>query len=470
LGSVNNGLVSLNPILQGFILNYDNVRNLEDIQLSQQALIDGSGISSGAIQVQAANLTLTDGSMALNQNQGFQSSGNINIKTSNLLKLNGTTPDGLIPSGLVSETLGIGSGGTIDISTKSLLIQDGASIAARAYGSGKEGFLNVNASDSIKLSGFSPKLIFLGISGIRASSLGTVNFGFGGGGDVNLLTKSLTVEGGARVGTATYTTATGGNLTINAPKFTQIIGAAASQIPSAISTTTFGLGHGGNLTLSTEILTAVDGGSISSLTLGSGVGGNVIVNVSDSINLTGILQTNFSPSVLETGAFSSGNAGNLTISTSRLVVQAGGRVDAATLASGKAGNITINAFDSIEVSGKVKDSVNPSLIDSSASILDEKLQELYNLPSKPNGNPGDITINTGRLSVTNGGLVSVQNQGLGTNAGTLRVNANSINLDNQGGITASTVNGIGGDIFLHLANQLSQKPECLTEVVESQPK
>jgi large exoprotein involved in heme utilization and adhesion len=67
-----------------------------------------------------------------------------------------------------------------------------------------------------------------------------------------------------------------------------------------------------------------------------------------------------------------------------------------------------------------------------------------------------VTINTGRLSVTDGAKVDVSNQGLGK-AGTLRVNANSIFLDSQGSITAATVSGEGGNIDLNVRDVLLQR-------------
>ena len=80
-------------------------------------------------------------------------------------------------------------------------------------------------------------------------------------------------------------------------------------------------------------------------------------------------------------------------------------------------------------------------------IIDKLFAQRLGLSQVPTGKSGDVTINTSRLNVTNGGLVSVRNDGSG-NGGTLKVNADSINLDNRGGITAATTTGFGGDISL----------------------
>lgn len=105
------------------------------------------------------------------------------------------------------------------------------------------------------------------------------------------------------------------------------------------------------------------------------------------------------------------------------------------------------------MSGKVSGSVNPSLIISSANIVDPTLQQLLRVPPVPSGASGDVTINTGRFTVTDGAQATVRNDGSG-DAGTLRVNADSISLNNQGGITAVTTGGKGGTIDLKVKDTL----------------
>jgi large exoprotein involved in heme utilization and adhesion len=214
-----------------------------------------------------------------------------------------------------------------------------------------------------------------------------------------------------------------------------------------ISSFTFGFANAGNIKLSTQNLILKDGGRTGSSTFGSGIGGNVLVNA-DSIDVVGVKAITFSPSVLDASTFASGNAGNLTINTSKLKVRNGGRVDTSTLASGNAGLLEVNASDSIEVSGVVPNSRNPSLIDSSANVLDPMLQQLFGLVDKPSGDAGSLTLNTRSLIIKNGAQVTVKNDGTG-DAGTLEINANSVRLENKAGITASTESGQGGNIKIN---------------------
>ncbi len=376
LGSVAEGQVSLNINAGGWTLGYEGVPAFKDIEMRSQALVDASG-SSGSIQVQGQNFSVSDGSLVLIQNQGFQPAGRIQVNARESVKLSGTDADGKIRSSLTNETVGAGRGGDIDISTKRLILEGGASVFARTFGAGTGGNINVNASESVQVNR---------VSAINPSVL------------------------------------------------------------SFIITATFGSGDSGNNTVSTGHLTATGGGTIVSTTYGTGQGGNLSVDATDSVEVIGVEPKLFLPSALFTTTVNAGDAGNLTVNTPRLTVRDGGRVDASTFASGSAGNVIINAPEFVEVKGTVPGSINPSLIGSSANIVDESLQQAFRVPAVPSGAAQNVTINTGQLRVTDGAQVTVRNQGSG-NAGNASVNARSILLDNRGSITAATQSGEGGNII-----------------------
>jgi large exoprotein involved in heme utilization and adhesion len=83
-------------------------------------------------------------------------------------------------------------------------------------------------------------------------------------------------------------------------------------------------------------------------------------------------------------------------------------------------------------------------------MADPTTQELFGSPATPSGASGKVTINAGRLSVTDGGLVSVKNEGT-RSGGSVQINANSINLY-RGSFAASSASGEGGNIFLQAQN------------------
>ncbi|MBD2520083.1 filamentous hemagglutinin N-terminal domain-containing protein [Nostoc sp. FACHB-973] len=440
LGSVDKGIVSINTDSAAWTFNYKDALSFKNIQLSQQSIADVSGSGSGFIQAQGADVELASGSIFLIQNQGNKLSGDIIVNASEELRIIGTSLNGVIPTSLVNETL-LGNGGRIEISTPNLIIEDGAAIVAKTYGAGRGGDIIVNASEFTKVTGGSASVLQL------PSNITTGTFGSGDGGNLTLSTKSLSIQDGGEILTSAFGTGKGGNLTVNTPLSTQVIGylSGNSQLSSTILTRTSGSGNAGNLFLSTGFLIAKDGGIIGSLTLGNGSGGEVTVNSNNSIELIGLVPNVFTPSSLVTATYSSGNSGKLTVNTKKLTVRDGGIINTSTRSTGKADSLIINASDSIDVIGRVPGAVNPSLINSSVVGSNKSFQELYLLPSVLRGDSGSITINTKKLNITDGALISVRNDGPG-NAGTLQINADQINITNNGGITATTAVGEGGDI------------------------
>ncbi|WP_181154565.1 two-partner secretion domain-containing protein [Nostoc sp. 'Peltigera membranacea cyanobiont' N6] len=379
LGSVSNGSVSINPTTSGWKLGYEDVPYFQDIHLSKRALVDTSGIGSGSIQIDGRRVTLTDGSVILNQNQGTLPAGTLNVNASESLEVSGSDPVARTAGGLRSETLGFGKAGDIAISSKQVIIQNGGQINNLTFGAATSGNINVNASDFIELVGVSP---------------------------------------------------------------------FDPAVFSSISTATFNSGDADNIAVSTRQFVARDGGNLSSSTFGTGRGGDVTVSTTDSVEIIGASPITFQPSLLSSISLNAGKAGSLTISTSKLIVRDGGRVDASTLASGEGGSVTINAFKSVEVSGKISGSGEPSSVISSANIVSPTLQKLYRLPPAPSGKSGNVTINTGQLSLTEGASVNVRNDGF-NDAGTLKINAASVSLNNKSAITATTSSGEGGNIFVN---------------------
>ena len=386
LGSVREGGVRINPVASGWALDYQsandrNPNQFGDIQLESQALADVSGVGSGSIRVRSHVLQLRDGSVLLNQNLGGQP-GNIEVNVSEEIKLKGTSPDGIVRSGIFSDALG-GSGADIMVSTGRLVAEAGGSIIVSTISPASGGNVTVNASESIDIVGFS-----------------TAN-------PVNV---------------------------------------------SAIGSITLGSGKAGNTEVSTESLTLERGGVLTSIVFGAGNGGSVAVRA-NAIEVFGINPILVNPSAITSSSFRSGQAGNLNIQTGSLIVRSGGSVSASAASTGNAGSVTVNATKFVEVNGTNPDSINPSRLEASAIIRDEALQQALGLPPVPEGNSGDVEINTPELRVLDGGLVNIRNDGSG-NSGTLSIDADFVLLDESGGFSASTASGQGGNIILNANNAL----------------
>ena len=395
VGSVRNGQVSISESLQGWELGYSDVQSFQDITFRSEALADASGVGPGFIQLQGRNISIDGGSIVLIQTQGLQNSLGLNVNASESLTVSGTVADGSLSSGLFTEAINEGGGGDIQVSAPQVVVQEGGSIFTGTFTEVAGGHISVNASESLQILGFSA---------------------------------------------------------VNPNRF------------SNISATTFGSGLSGGIDVLTRRLIATDGGNIASVTGGiggTGTGGDVLVNASESIELIGVTPGILTPSQITAGTGGAGDAGSVTINTQQLTLQDGGRVDASTVASGDAGSVTINASEFVEVRGTVPGSLNPSLVISSANILDPVLQVLLQLPSAPSGDAGDLTINTSRLTIADGGRVTVSNDGIG-DAGTLRVNTDEIFLSNQSRLSASTISGQGGNIMVQTDSLLARQNSAIS--------
>lgn len=277
-------------------------------------------------------------------------------------------------------------------------------------------------------------------SDVSLTNGATVNTSGEGGGSIQIWARKVLVNGGSQVAAFTQGAKPGGDLIVDASESVKVLGI----VPFGnLSTVTFGDGKAGNLTINTQKLIVGDGAQIFSSTLGNGSAGQVTVNASESIELAGVYTTDG----LQGGALVSftggtGNAGNLTFNTKRLILRDGGVLNTASVVSideneqrfvapGQGGNITVNASESIEL-------IRQGLI-------------LTNTVGP--GNAGNITISTGRLLVVDSSQIGAQSLGSG-DAGNIAIQARSVTLKNQAQIISQSASSEGGNIELQDVNLL----------------
>ncbi|MBD2771815.1 filamentous hemagglutinin N-terminal domain-containing protein [Iningainema tapete] len=189
---------------------------------------------------------------------------------------------------------------------------------------------------------------------------------------------------------------------------------------------------GGSIAINARNLDVVEG-SFLFAGIGQGLGspnavaGDITLNATEDIKF---VESNVFNNVRSLAV---GNGGNINISARFLSLTDGALLSASTFGKGNAGNINIDVKDAVTISG-VKDGI-PSTISSSV-ITGAK------------GNGGNIRIESGSLSITDGAGVSTSTDGEG-NAGNVKVGVrDSVFLSNA--IILSTVEagglGKGGDI------------------------
>ncbi|NEO34039.1 MAG: hypothetical protein F6K36_27250 [Symploca sp. SIO3C6] len=181
------------------------------------------------------------------------------------------------------------------------------------------------------------------------------------------------------------------------------------EFSQAASLRTSGPGAGA-LNIQGRSIILSQGSVILAFTLGSQPGENLTLRATDSLELSGsnafgvpsFLQSNLNPEA-------TGNAGKLTIETGRLILQDGALISSATGGKGKGGNINIHASESVELIGLDASGFGSTLV-TQATLTAE------------GGNAGDLSIETGRLILQDGALVSSSTSGKG-NGGNIDIRA-----------------------------------------------
>ena len=474
-----------------------NVTALESIELSGFSNITGpsqlftltrglNARAAGNLTIQTGQLIVRDRAQVSASTFGDGAGGDLNVIASDFVRLIGTST--APPSGLFAESSRAGAGGNLTVQTGQLIVQDGALISTSPRGSGSGGNLNVAASESVELSGAAS-------NAGSPSGLFTVNQGgIGDAGNLSIQTRQLTIRDGAQVQAGTSGEGQGGRLDVFASDFIEVSGTSPTGRPggllnealkvsstgdagdftittpqllvrgdsAVVSASTESAGDAGDLTINTERLIIQDGGQVSAGTLNDGKGGNLNVTASESIEVDGT--SDRLNSGLYTSAVGTGTAGDMLIRTEQITVRNGARVSAGTQGAGDAGNLTIETErlvieDGAQVGtgtfGNSEGTGGDLRVAASESIKVSGTTSSLTSQTEGTGDAGDLTIETGQLTIQNGAQVGTGTFGEGR-GGTLEVIAlESVELRGTGnngqpsGLFAATEDtGDAGDLTI----------------------
>jgi filamentous hemagglutinin family protein len=404
-------------------------------------------IVGGDIQIMGGNLSAPDGRINI---ASVDSAGEINIENMHLNAferlgdIDLTESSSLLTSGLQggdiyilsnrfvannsnlwSYTLGEGKGGNIAIDVGSLMLTNEGYIGSKSWGAGNGGTITINASDAITISGKSGISVSTYSSGDGGSILITApdldidnswvdgeTLGEGKGGNIAIDVGSLMLTNGADISSKSRGTGNGGAITITASDAITVSG------KSRIYVSTEGSGDGGGLSITASDLRLddswVDGG-----TDGEGRGGNIAIDVG-SLTLT-------NDADIFSDAWDVGNGGAITITASDAITVSGeeSEVSVFTYGSGDGGSILI---------------ATPDLGLDGSWIWGTTAGE---------GKGGNIAIDVGSLSLTNGVHIASNAFNVG-NAGEIAITASdAITVSGKSGISVSTYSsGDGGNILI----------------------
>jgi filamentous hemagglutinin family protein len=396
LGSLKSDFVNFLKTENGFAFEFDDVAdiNLKNIVLDNSSTLKVSGERNGFIKIHGSNLNILGKSLVSNN-----SSGQIFLEFANKIVLDDQ-------SKIVSEASNSSEGGAdIFIETTKLSINNAAQIASITDGQTNAG--------NIVIKGISISLqdAILTQEGVESSSIlsRTVEGSSGNAGNIIINTEELKADGGAKIQNDSFSSGNVGNINISASKLIEFSGSLSlgsngaisaldsGNSPSTISSVATSEGNSGRIQVSTSNLSFSDGASIFSANFGSGASALVDIN-SNKINFSGTTGSGEVPSgvFVSTGGLMDG--GSVFVNTQQISINNGATISARTFGNAKGGDININSKDS--------------------------------------------------LIVNNQGIITAESLSTG-DAGELKLSADSISLDNNSEISASTLSGEGGNINLN---------------------
>lgn len=386
-GVGDDALVTFDSSKPQWAFDYSAADSFGNVTLSNRAAIDVSGGTAGSIHIQGKEIAFSSGAAALSQvnDSGF-GGGQITIEASERINFTGANLAAnnrmltgvyvQVASASQSRATGVvtpaatGDGSSrLVVNTPELTLSDGSEIAMGMGGNGIDGLVSINAK-TISLSGVAnatPSGIYSSVLPPLTAAVRTV----GQGGSIDIRTENLSITNGARLIADSRGNGNAGSIDIEAKDVT-VDGfntEFGQSRPSIISSVSFfpaipgvfseGSGSGGLVDIETETLRVSGGGQISATTDSNNPAGNIKVEATRSVLLSGIANNPADGELLgRSGLFASsrkglGAGGDITVTTPSLSLLSGATINTSNFSSngdassqadiGPAGNIRVIA-------------------------------------------------------------------------------------------------------------------------------
>ncbi|MBD2522403.1 filamentous hemagglutinin N-terminal domain-containing protein [Nostoc sp. FACHB-133] len=320
-----------NPLRQEFLSRFGGISDMSD--LSSDVSGSNPNARGGTITLDTERLRLSNGgnistSVLAGQGQG----GNLVIHATDSINITGVGGERLdgsfTPSGLFADvqTGGIGSGGSIDVTTERLNLSNNGQISASTFNQGNAGNIGINAE----------QIDLRGSSGIITQVDDKAK---GNAGNISIQTQLLNLQEQSQISSATFGNGNAGNLTVKADNIS-LIGSNGELFTGITSSVYEGAnGKGGDIDITTNNLDIRDNGQIISGSLGMGDAGNIKINA-NVLKIIGKLSAIASST-------NAGNGGDINLNIADLLLLRGGAFISTTAgrsqAGGDGGNININS-------------------------------------------------------------------------------------------------------------------------------
>ncbi|MGD9900313.1 MAG: filamentous hemagglutinin N-terminal domain-containing protein [Calditrichaceae bacterium] len=439
--SNSNGIININ-VQESFVLDNGSTVYAHNY---------GTG-NSGDINFQVKNLNILNGSQISTSSYGEGKGGTITVHADTIYSEGFIADDfeqPLYPSGFFSVSESIGQGGSIDLYTSTLMIKCGSQFRVSSLGEGDGGIMKVNA-DTVMIDGFASNID--GFPTFQSGLYSGAN-GPGDAGDISIQAENISITNGGQISVNTNTSGEGGKLSIVTENLSIDGYSTANQLipffPSMIFSTASNTGGAGDIDINAQSVSLTNGGNISLVSKAEGNGGNLFIDagslIIDGYRMSSSQWNTVDASGLYSYSEMGGDAGNMTIHSNTIKMTNGAKINASSFGTGDGGNIEIDA-SSLSIDGFFRDQYDQAL--SSTQIVSE---------GHATGNAGSIIIDSNRLSLTNGGVISVA--GINeADSGTIDIDAGTVKIDGtiihdpmadlQTGLFSTTIDGDGGNITI----------------------
>jgi filamentous hemagglutinin family protein len=334
----------------------------------------------------------------------------------------------------VADTSGLNGGGNIQVQGRQVTLDGGSALQSFTFGNGNSGDVFVRATELFAINRDSSNTLQSGIYTDSNSS--------GKGGNIIVTTDKLLINENVVLSSASTGSGNAGNIDITAKNIDLIINNQNINnlfFPIFIGVLAYDTGNGGSLKITTDNLRMTGGSVLEASTVGIGNAGTIDITAK-SIFLDG--SNSRFPSAIFSESVGTGNGGNVRITADSILLKNGGQILVDTQDNGNAGNLSINS-KLIDISGQ--NGNNRSGLFANATF--------------GAGNGGNIQVNSDRLIVRDGGIISASNfntsltvpdpSNVGSGSvGNITINSPSILLD-QGSINVDSLSGSRGNINLN---------------------
>jgi filamentous hemagglutinin family protein len=366
------------------------------------------------------------------------------------------------------DTSGINSGGSIQVQGKQVTLDDGSVLLSSPLGDGNGGEIFVRATELLVARGVSidpateaalfPSGLFTDV-GLNAT---------GKGSNIAIAAKRIEVTGGAQISASTAGSGNAGDVRVNASEIFLSGRSDDLVFPSGFFSSVLATdvtGNGGKISVTADRLQVLEGAQILTNTFGIGNAGDIEITAKD-INLVG---TPIAPTGIGTAAevATTGNGAGLTITADSLSIFNGGQISVGTAGTGNAGNLFVNA-KLIDIAGQVEPGRSGlfanAIVDTGTGgdivvnsdrliVRDGAIVSASNFPSAASGAPsgtglvGNITINS-PLVLLDGGRISIDSAG--GDRGNINLVSQLLNLRNGSSISTNALgDATGGNITIN---------------------